>query len=213
MEEPFQWEQPHSCFLITLQPGQSLPISSKYSWKWRSWLVTHFEQPVLWVTCFIHLLKVEKLPYFKVTNSSRLQRSLTNFTINHILGFIQLLEDFDTSSFKQVLDNTSPNIRALRSKCELHYQISALWSIPCKNEAITMGCQINGSITIGVNKTDICTNPIQPSPEEADNPWESASHLYLYELLKPHLLKWHFSFYIMLSQQGQDLLLLELLHT
>ena len=34
------------------------------------------------------------------------------------------------TSFKQMQDNTILKLRALRGKCELHYQISAFWSIP-----------------------------------------------------------------------------------
>ena len=36
--------------------------------------------------------------------------------------------------FKQMLDNTILDLRALRGKCELHYQISTLPSIPLQTK-------------------------------------------------------------------------------
>ena len=45
---------------------------------------------------------------------------------------------------KQMLDNKRPNLRALRSKCELHYQVPALWSIPLKTKPQQWAVQTRG---------------------------------------------------------------------
>ena len=85
-----------------------------------SWL-THFECPILRVSCFTHSPVAEKLPHCRVTGSSRLQRSIVSPCSRSYQNYGP-----NPSPFKQMLDKTSPNLKALMGKCELHYQFLTL---------------------------------------------------------------------------------------
>ena len=102
-----------------------------------------------------------------------------------------------------MLDDTSCNLRALRDKCELHYQIPALWSIPpttrpwqwtlCEQGVPNNRCQ--------QHKQTPAPSSIWSLQGMTDKLQRAVSHPNPCELLYQHVSKWHlFPFYAKATQ-------------
>ena len=134
-------KSPHSWHQIVFQPGYSLLSSSRNSWYLRTSSTTPFKQLVVRVTTFAYSLKTAKLLYWRVTISSILQWCMTSV----IIILVQKEQcGLNLHSLKQMLENTSPNLRTFREKCELHYHVPALWSIPPKGKPQKWAFQTRG---------------------------------------------------------------------
>ena len=83
-----------------------------------------------------------------------------------------------------MLDNMSTGLRALRGKCELHYQIPALWSIPPKTKPQQWALQRRGpNNRCQQNKQTPAPISIQSSQGVTDKLQRAVSHPNLHELL------------------------------
>ena len=194
---PTLWHQ------IVFQPRCSLLISSRNSWPLRAWSTTLFEWLVVMVTTFTHSPKAAKLPHWRVTISSILQWWVTSVMI--ILVWT-LQCGLDICPLKQMLNNMNPNLRDLRGKCELHYQVPTVWSMPPKQSHINwLSKQGVPNNRCQQDKQTPAPKSIQSSQGMTDRLQRAVSHLSLCQS--------DTCFPSMLKSQGQNLWHFELSHT